>query len=554
MRRLAENVLELIGGTPLVAIRAMAAKSGAAVWAKMEQANPGGSVKDRICLAMIEDAERSGKLKPGGVVVEPTSGNTGIGLAIVCAVRGYRCVLAMPESMSLERRQLLEAYGVEVVLTPEDQQMEGAVAKAREIAQRTPGAFMPQQFDNPANPRVHAETTAREILDAMKPLRIDAFVVGVGTGGTVSGVGEVLRRELSPRPRIVAVEPELCATISRGQRGPTKIQGLGAGFVPRNYHAGVVDEEVAYGRGRRRVAHEGRPRAARGASRRHQRGGGRPRGAGCRARPGRGQERRDAFAGHRRALLQHGRVLSGGGPVTRGHARALVVGVGGIGCPAAVMLARAGVGIIGLCDEDSVDATNLHRQIFFSESDAEAGKAKVDAAAQVLRSASPLVDVRIHRFRLLPDNAVDLVRQYDVVLEGADNFATKFLAADACMLAGVPVVHASAVRWVATALAVGSRGAPCYRCLFEDAPRGGAEGCSEAGVMGPVVGVIAAAQVDLALTLLDSGGQEGEGELVTFDGRTEALRRRRIAARTDCALCGEPRRIRRITPQAYAPA
>jgi cysteine synthase A len=208
----------------------------------MEQANPGGSVKDRICLAMIEEAERTGKLRPGGVVVEPTSGNTGIGLALVCAVRGYRCILAMPESMSLERRQLLEAYGAEVVLTSAEHQMEGAMARAREIARTTPGAFMPQQFDNPANPAGHAETTAREIVEAMRPLSLDAFVAGVGTGGTVSGVGEVLRRELSPRPRIVAVEPASCATISRGERGPTKIQGLAAGFVPKNYHPDVVDE------------------------------------------------------------------------------------------------------------------------------------------------------------------------------------------------------------------------------------------------------------------------------------------------------------------------
>ncbi|HEY3822628.1 MAG TPA: cysteine synthase A [Polyangiaceae bacterium] len=240
--RLVESVLALVGDTPLVAIRLLGEGPRAAVWAKMEQANPGGSVKDRICLAMIEEAERTGKLKPGGVVVEPTSGNTGIGLALVCAVRGYRCILAMPESMSLERRQLLEAYGAEVVLTPEQHQMEGAMARAREIARTTPGAFMPQQFDNPANPAVHAETTAREILDAMRPLSLDAFVAGVGTGGTVSGVGQVLRRELSPAPRIVAVEPASCATISRGERGPTKIQGLAAGFVPKNYHPDVVDE------------------------------------------------------------------------------------------------------------------------------------------------------------------------------------------------------------------------------------------------------------------------------------------------------------------------
>ena len=210
--RLVDSILELVGDTPLVAIRSLDDGPRATVWAKMEQANPGGSVKDRICLAMIKDAERTGKLKPGGVVVEPTSGNTGIGLALVCAVRGYRCILAMPESMSLERRQLLEAYGAEVVLTPEQHQMEGAMARAREI------------------------------IDAMRPLSLDAFVAGVGTGGTVSGVGEVLRRELSPPPRIVAVEPASCATISRGERGPTKIQGLAAGFVPSNYHPQVVDE------------------------------------------------------------------------------------------------------------------------------------------------------------------------------------------------------------------------------------------------------------------------------------------------------------------------
>jgi cysteine synthase A len=240
---LVEDVLELVGGTALIAVRAPGRPGvRAAVWAKMEQSNPGGSVKDRIALAMIDHAERTGRLAPGGVVVEPTSGNTGIGLAIVCAVRGYRCVLAMPESMSLERRQLLEAFGAEVVLTPESEQLEGAVAKAREIVRSTLGAFMPQQFDNPVNPAVHAATTAREILLAMDGLSIDAFVAGVGTGGTISGVGEVFRRELSPVPRIVAVEPEACATISRGERGPTKIQGLAPGFVPRNYNRLMVDE------------------------------------------------------------------------------------------------------------------------------------------------------------------------------------------------------------------------------------------------------------------------------------------------------------------------
>jgi molybdopterin/thiamine biosynthesis adenylyltransferase len=235
--------------------------------------------------------------------------------------------------------------------------------------------------------------------------------------------------------------------------------------------------------------------------------------------------------------------------VSRSRARVLVVGAGGIGCPAALALARAGVGTIGLCDDDEVEASNLHRQILFADSDADAGTPKVDAAARVLRAIAPRVEVRLHKTRLLPHDAIDLVSQYDVVLEGADNFATKFLAADACALAGVRVVHASAVRWVATALAVGVRGRPCYRCLFEDVPAGGGPGCAQAGVMGPVVGVIAAAQVDLALAMVD--GVPVEGELITFDGRTDAFRRRPVAARADCNLCGHRARIRHIEPHAY---
>jgi cysteine synthase A len=236
----AESTLDLVGGTPLVRIARVGANGPrAALWAKMENLNPGGSVKDRICVAMIEEAEKSGALAPGGVVVEPTSGNTGIGLALACAVKGYRCILTMPASMSLERRQLLEAYGAKIVLTPAEGQMEAAIDEARAIADKTPGAFMPHQFDNPANPRVHARVTAREIEEAMRPLAIDAFVGGVGTGGTISGVGAVLREKGT---RIVAVEPDACATISRGERGPTKIQGLAAGFVPKNYDPAVVDE------------------------------------------------------------------------------------------------------------------------------------------------------------------------------------------------------------------------------------------------------------------------------------------------------------------------
>lgn len=254
------NVLDLIGDTPLVEIPLDRDSGRARVFGKIEAANPGGSVKDRICLSMIEAAEQQGELGPGGVVIEPTSGNTGVGLALVSARRGYRCLLTMPESMSLERRALLDALGAEVVLTPEQEQLTGAIDKAADLARETEGAFLPQQFDNADNPRAHYATTGPEILHAMRGLSVDAFVAGVGTGGTVSGVGRYLR-EQAPGCRIVAVEPEACATISRGERGPTKIQGLAAGFVPHNYDASIPDEvrtvtdEVAY-RTTRRLARE----------------------------------------------------------------------------------------------------------------------------------------------------------------------------------------------------------------------------------------------------------------------------------------------------------
>ncbi len=245
--RIVESVLELVGDTPLVEIRNLSVdRPRAHVWAKMEQANPSGSVKDRVALAMINDAESRGVLKPGGVVIEPTSGNTGIGLALVCAVKGYRCIFTMPSSMSLERRQLLQAFGAEVVLTPAERQMEGAIDRALAIAHTTQGAFVPSQFDNPSNPAGHKETTAREILVAMKGISFDAFVAGVGTGGTISGVSRALRDAFgafsSGGPLIVAVEPEASATISRGESGPSKIQGLAAGFVPKNYVPTLVDQ------------------------------------------------------------------------------------------------------------------------------------------------------------------------------------------------------------------------------------------------------------------------------------------------------------------------
>lgn len=235
-----DNPLELIGDTPLVRLDGVMADNSATVWAKAEQFNPGGSVKDRICLSMIEAAEREGRIKRGDTIVEPTSGNTGIGLALVCAVKGYKLVLTMPESMSLERRALLRAYGAEIVLTPAEQVMGGAIEAAQEVvAQR--GAFMPMQFDNAANPEAHYQGTALEILHAMADDSVDALVSAVGTGGTVSGVGRRLK-EHHAATRVVAVEPESSPVLDGGEPGPTKIQGIGAGFIPSNYDSSVVDE------------------------------------------------------------------------------------------------------------------------------------------------------------------------------------------------------------------------------------------------------------------------------------------------------------------------
>lgn len=237
-----ESVLDLVGETPVVRLRNLSPEGGATIWGKCEHLNPGGSVKDRICLAMIQAAEAEGRLEPGDTIVEPTSGNTGIGLAIVCARKGYKLVLTMPASMSLERRALLEAYGVEIVLTEPERVMEGAMEAARRIV-RERGAFMPEQFSNPANPGIHMTTTAPELLRAFEGERIDAFVAAVGTGGTVSGVGEALKAR-NPSVKIFAVEPAASPVLRGGEPGPTKIQGLNAGFVPKNYHAEVVDEVI----------------------------------------------------------------------------------------------------------------------------------------------------------------------------------------------------------------------------------------------------------------------------------------------------------------------
>lgn len=241
----ATNILETIGDTPHLRINRLyleAAPPGVEVWAKLERANPGGSIKDRIGIAMIEDAEQRGLLLPGGVIVEPTSGNTGIGLAMAAAVKRYRLIIVMPDSMSIERRRVLTAFGAELELTPREIGMKGSIARAQEIVATTPGAWMPQQFENPANTDIHRRTTAQEILRDF-PEGIDYLITGVGTGGHISGVSEVLK-EKWPKLRTLAVEPEASTVLSGGTHSPHKVQGIAAGFVPGNFDRAFVDDFV----------------------------------------------------------------------------------------------------------------------------------------------------------------------------------------------------------------------------------------------------------------------------------------------------------------------
>ena len=232
------NVLETIGRTPHIRINRLF--GDAEVWIKSERANPGASIKDRIALAMVEDAERSGKLKPGGTIVEPTSGNTGIGLAMVAAVKGYRLVLVMPESMSLERRRLMLAYGATFDLTPKEKGMKGAIARAQELIDQTPGSWMPQQFENAANVEVHRRTTAQEILDDFRDSPIDLLITGVGTGGHITACAEILKKAW-PGLQVLAVEPTLSPVLSGGEPGPHSIQGIGAGFIPAIMDTDLLD-------------------------------------------------------------------------------------------------------------------------------------------------------------------------------------------------------------------------------------------------------------------------------------------------------------------------
>lgn len=238
----AQNILETVGNTPHVRLQRLFAGASQQVWIKSERSNPGGSIKDRIALSMVEDAEKSGALKAGGTIVEPTSGNTGIGLAMVAAVKGYKLVLVMPDSMSIERRRLMLAYGASFDLTPREKGMKGAIARAEEIVASTPGAWMPQQFNNPANVEVHARTTAQEIL-ADFPDGVDALITGVGTGGHITGCARVLKAKW-PQLKVYAVEPVLSPVISGGAPAPHPIQGIGAGFIPNNLDTGLLDGTI----------------------------------------------------------------------------------------------------------------------------------------------------------------------------------------------------------------------------------------------------------------------------------------------------------------------
>jgi len=237
-----DDVGRMVGGTPLVRLNRIVGPDHAEVLAKVEYFNPGGSVKDRICEGMLDAAEQGGLLKPGGTIIEPTSGNTGIGLAMLAAVRGYRLILVMPESMSMERASLLSAYGAQLVLTPAWEGMRGAIREAQTLQEQNPGYYMPNQFENPANPEAHRQSTGPEILKATEG-RVDAFVASVGTGGTITGVGEVLKAH-NPEIQIIAVEPETSAVLSGEEAGPHKIQGIGAGFVPPVLNRGVIDRII----------------------------------------------------------------------------------------------------------------------------------------------------------------------------------------------------------------------------------------------------------------------------------------------------------------------
>ena len=471
----AASITELIGRTPLVRLNRISDETGAEVLGKLESFNPGGSVKDRIGLAMIAAAERDGRIAPGRTtLIEPTSGNTGIALAMVAAARGYDMVLTMPDTMSAERRTILKAYGARLVLTPGSEGMAGAVQKALDLAAETPDSFVPQQFENPANPEVHRLTTAEEIW-ADTGGEVDAFVAGVGTGGTLTGVGAGAARappgRAHRRRRAVGFGRSSPAAVP----GPHRIQGIGAGFVPK-----VLDEDgLRRGHGRergRRLRHGARARARAKACWSASRPAptcGRParwRGARrCAARssspcsatpasatsprrssPTRGSDAGVLISGGDRLRYDCQLVLKDVGE--RGQeklrrASVLVVGAGGLGAPALYYLAAAGVGRLGVVDDDVVELSNLQRQILYTTDDI--GRGKAETAAARLRALNP--DVEVTRVRAAPrgpPTSWTWCAAHDVVVTAVDNFPTRYLINDACVLQRKTLVDGAVLRMV----------------------------------------------------------------------------------------------------------
>ncbi|CAE7405756.1 cysK1 [Symbiodinium microadriaticum] len=565
-----DSITQTIGDTPLVRLKRLAEDEGvkADILAKLEFFNPLSSVKDRIGVAMIEAMEADGRLKPGGTLIEPTSGNTGIALAFVCAAKGYRLILVMPESMSMERRKLSVLMGAELDLTPAEQGMRGAVARANQLLEEIPGSVMPQQFDNPANPKIHSETTAEEIWNDTDG-GVDAIISGVGTGGTFTGCAQVLKPR-KPDLKMIAVEPEDSPVLSGGQPGPHPIQGIGAGFVPGNMEMDLIDEVVTIGiessfaMSRKVAKLEGlacgiSSGAALSAA---VEVGSRPDMAGKQivviipsfaerylstdegkdvsCMPPLTDDQLDRYARH--IVL---REVGGSGQQKLLDAKVLIIGAGGLGAPVALYLAAAGVGHLTIIDDDQVSLSNLQRQVIYNTGDV--GQPKPEAAAQTIAAHNPDCTVTAIGERLTEQNGPGLIAGHDVVVDGTDNFDTRFLVNDLCYAAKLPLVSAALSQFEGQ-LSVyrpfdegeGGDHPPCYRCLFPAPPAPGTvPDCAEAGILGAIAGVMGTLQAVEVLKQILGIGTPLVGKLLIYDALS--ARQRIVIFNRDpaCQLCGD---------------